>query len=95
MLYRNRTEIVAQILEAVNDSSSNRGGGRRGGVTKSWIMYKAFLSNAQLREYLTLLTDNGLLNYDLDTQTFNTTEKALRFLKAYRQLNQLMKEEEQ
>jgi predicted transcriptional regulator len=55
-------------------------------------MYKAFLNYAQLKEYLTFLTDNGLLSYDLGTQTFKTTQKALRFLKAYGQLDQLTKE---
>jgi predicted transcriptional regulator len=46
MLGRHRTEIIAQILEVVNDGSS---GGE--GVTRTKIMYKAFLSYAQLKEY--------------------------------------------
>jgi hypothetical protein len=33
-----------------------------------------------------------LLSYDLGTQTFKTTQKALRFLKAYGQLDRLTKE---
>ena len=41
MKYRSRTEIVSMILEAAN-----------GGATKTKIMYKAFLSYAQLKEYL-------------------------------------------
>jgi predicted transcriptional regulator len=82
---RNRIEIIAQILEVVNECSDD-------GVTKTKIMYKAFLNYAQLKEYLTILTDNGLLSYDLGTQTFKTTEKALRFLKACNQLDQLTKE---
>jgi predicted transcriptional regulator len=86
---RNRIEIIAQILEVVNDGS---GDGGDDGVTKTKIMYKAFLNYAQLKEYLTILTDNGLLSYDLGTQTFKTTEKALRFLKACNQLDQLTKE---
>ena len=84
---RHRTEIIAQILEVVNDGSS---GGE--GVTRTRIMYKAFLSYAQLKEYLTILTHNGLLGYDIDTQTFKVTEKGLRFLKAYGQLDQLTNE---
>ena len=89
-MVRNRIEIIAQILEAVNDGSSS-GDGNSGdhGVPKTKIMYKAFLNYAQLKEYLTILTDNGLLSYDVGTQTFKTTEKALRFLKAYGQLDQL------
>ncbi|MGC2439972.1 MAG: winged helix-turn-helix domain-containing protein, partial [Nitrososphaeraceae archaeon] len=52
MKYRSRTEIVAMILEAAN-----------GGATKTRIMYKAFLSYAQLREYLSVLIENNLLEY--------------------------------
>jgi predicted transcriptional regulator len=89
---RNRIEIIAQILEVVNDGSGDGNGGGDDGVPKTKIMYKAFLNYAQLKEYLTFLTDNGLLSYDLGTQTFKTTQKALRFLKAYGQLDQLTKE---
>ncbi len=56
------------------------------------IMYKANLSYSQLKDYLMTLNDKDLLSYDLDTQTFKTTEKGLRFLKAYGQLDQLTKE---
>jgi predicted transcriptional regulator len=87
MLGRHRTEIIAQILEVVSDGSD---GGE--GITRTRIMYKAFLSYAQLKEYLTILTHNGLLSYDMDTQTFKVTEKGLRFLKAYGQLDQLTNE---
>ena len=84
-MVRNRIEIIAQILEVVNEGSDD-------GVTKTKIMYKAFLNYAQLKEYLTILTDNGLLIYDLGTQTFKTSKNALRFLKACNQLDQLTKE---
>jgi predicted transcriptional regulator len=52
MKYRSRTDIVGLMLEAAN-----------GGSTKTKIMYKAFLSYAQLKEYLTLLLQNDLLEY--------------------------------
>jgi predicted transcriptional regulator len=81
MKYRSRTDIFSQILDAAN------GGG---GITKSKIMYKAFLSYAQLKEYLTLLTDSDLLHYDENTHTFKTTEKGLRFLDTYNQLGDVM-----
>ena len=84
-MVRNRIELIAHILEVVNEGSDD-------GVTKTKIMYKAFLNYAQLKEYLTILTDNGLLSYDLGTQTFKTSKKALRFLKACNQLDQLTKE---
>ncbi|HKH85722.1 MAG TPA: winged helix-turn-helix domain-containing protein [Nitrososphaera sp.] len=84
-MVRNRIEIIAQILEVVNEGSDD-------GVTKTKIMYKAFLNYAQLKEYLTILTDNRLLSYDVGTQTFKTSKKALMFLKACNQLDQLTKE---
>jgi predicted transcriptional regulator len=55
--HRSRTEIVIRILEIVSGSGSD-------GFTKYKIMYNAFLSYAQLKEYLTVLTDNDLLCYD-------------------------------
>jgi predicted transcriptional regulator len=79
--YRNRIEIICQILEVAN-----------GGVTKKIeIMYKANLSYAQLKEYVMVLTESDLLRYDLDTQIFMTTEKGLRFLDAYNQMDAVMK----
>src|ERR671922_1911527 len=75
MKYRSRIEIMSHILEAANG----------GGATRTKIMYKAFLSFIQLREFLMVLTQSDLLSYDLDTQTFKTTEKGLRFLDAYKQ----------
>ena len=78
MKYRSRTELASSILEAAN-----------GGATKTKIMYKAFLSYAQLKEYLNFLSANGLIDYDSSTQTFRTSEKGHRFLKLYNQMDDL------
>jgi predicted transcriptional regulator len=85
MKHRNRIEITNEILEAANG----------GGATRTHIMYKAFLSFVQLREFLTVLTERDLLRYDGETQTFKTTEKGLRFLDAYKQLGDMMKAQQQ
>jgi predicted transcriptional regulator len=77
MKYRSRTDITAQILEAAN-----------GGVTKTKIMYKAFLSYAQLKEYLSVLVENGLLEYIEGEQVYRTTDKGNRFLKIYNQIGE-------
>jgi predicted transcriptional regulator len=77
--YRSRTEIVAMILEAAN-----------GGATKTKIMYKAFLSYAQLREYLSVLIENNLLEYLEGSQTYKTTEKGLNFLKMHNEIGELL-----
>ena len=79
MKYRSRTDIVGLILEAAN-----------GGATKTKIMYKAFLSYAQLKEYLTVLLQNDLLEYKDETQLFRTTEKGLRLLQMYNQFDEMM-----
>jgi predicted transcriptional regulator len=72
MKYRSRTDITAQILEAAN-----------GGVTKTKIMYKAFLSYAQLKEYLSVLIENVE-----GEQVYKTTDKGNRFLKIYNQIGE-------
>ncbi|HEX6280773.1 MAG TPA: winged helix-turn-helix domain-containing protein [Nitrososphaera sp.] len=80
MRYRSRTDIISEILDAAN-----------GGATKTKIMYQAFISYSQMKEYLRVLTENNLLNYDLYTQTFKTTEKGLRFLHTYNQMDDMIK----
>jgi predicted transcriptional regulator len=79
MKYRSRTEIVSMILEAAN-----------GGATKTRIMYKAFLSYAQLREYLSVLIENNLLEYLEGTQTYKTTEKGFNLLKMHNEIGELL-----
>jgi predicted transcriptional regulator len=79
MKYRSRTEIVGNILEAAN-----------GRATKTKIMYKAFLSYAQLKEYLSVLTENNLIEYLDGTQTFKTTEKGLNYLKMHNEIGDLL-----
>ncbi|HET6590753.1 MAG: winged helix-turn-helix domain-containing protein [Candidatus Nitrosocosmicus sp.] len=79
MKYRSRTEIVAMILDAAN-----------GGATKTKIMYKAFLSYAQLREYLSVLIENTLIEYVEGSQTYKTTEKGLNFLKMHNEIGELL-----
>ena len=63
------------ILEAANEAADTMK------VTK--IKYKALFNHPQLKQYWRVLTQKGLLSYDLDTETFKTTQKDLRFLKAY------------
>jgi predicted transcriptional regulator len=79
MKYRSRTEIVSMILEAAN-----------GGATKTKIMYKAFLSYAQLREYLSVLIENNLLEYLEGAQTYKTTEKGFNLLRMHNEIGELL-----
>jgi predicted transcriptional regulator len=78
--YRTRIEIIVDILQTAN-----------GGIaTKTKIMYQAYLSYYQLKEYLSVLTERGLISYNPDTRTFKTTEKGLMLLEAYNLLVDMM-----
>jgi predicted transcriptional regulator len=79
MKYRSRTEIVSNILDAAN-----------GEATKTKIMYKAFISYNQLKEYLSVLIENNLLEYIDGTHKFKTTEKGLNYLKMHNEIGELL-----
>ena len=80
MKYRGRTEIVSNILDAANG----------GGTTKTKIMYISFLSYSQLKDYLSILMENNLLEYIEGTRTFRTTEKGLNLLKMHNEMTKLL-----
>ena len=77
---RSRTEIVAMILDAANE----------GGETKTKIMYFAFISYNQLKEYLSVLLENNLIEYLEGANKYKTTEKGLFFLKMHNQIEELL-----
>jgi predicted transcriptional regulator len=68
--YRSRSDIIGLLLNAANG----------GGATKTKLMYNAFISFNQLREYLSLLVENGLIQYEEGMHTYKTTEKGMRSL---------------
>jgi predicted transcriptional regulator len=82
-VYRGRYEIIARILSIINDGSLS-------GVSITSIMFTAFLSHAQLKEYLSFLLQKGLI-VEFPQQIQNTvgkeryaykiTEKGLRLLR--------------
>ncbi|HEX2408560.1 MAG TPA: winged helix-turn-helix domain-containing protein [Nitrososphaeraceae archaeon] len=79
MNYRSSTEIISMILDAAN-----------GGATKTKIMYKAMLSYNQLKEYLSVLIENNLIEYRDGNKTFKTTEKGLNLLKIHNEMIELL-----
>jgi predicted transcriptional regulator len=81
MKYRTKTEIMSEILGIANG----------GGATKTKILYQAFLSFRQMKKHLMVLTENNLLSYDVDAQTFKTTEKGLRFLDTCNEMDGMIK----
>ena len=79
MRNRSRTEIVGNILDAAN-----------GGTSKTKTMYTAFLSFGQLKEYLSILIENNLIEYLEGANRYKTTEKGLNFLKMHNQIEELL-----
>jgi len=79
MKYRSRTDIVGSILKSANGGRAN----------KTKIMYKAFLSFEQLKEYLTVLQEKGLIEYEEDQKTYRTTTKGIRLLQLVNNMEEL------
>ena len=79
MKHRSRTEITAMILDTANKET-----------TKTKIMYNAYLSYNQVKEYISILIENNLLEYLEGARTFRTTEKGLNFLKMHREMAELL-----
>lgn len=77
--YRSRTDIAAAILEIAID-----------GAIKTKIMYKAFLSFPQLKEYLSVLEEKGLLHYVATDREYRTTDKGRQFLKMYKDVGHMI-----
>ena len=65
MKRRNETEITALILGAVY----------KPGVNRTRIMYEAFLSFHQIKDYLSVLTKKGLIEYQRGDMTYRITDK--------------------
>ena len=79
MKYRSSTEIMDSILRSLET-----------GATRTRIMYKAYLSYSQLKEYLSLLEKKRLLRYDEGSQIYVITDKGLRFMNAYEEIRELV-----
>lgn len=77
MKYRSQSDIIGLILEAAN-----------GGATRTKIMYKSYLSFTQSRDYITMLTEQGLLEYQDHGQLFKTTSKGMRVLQLQNEINE-------
>jgi predicted transcriptional regulator len=61
-----------------------------GAVTKSKIYYNTFLTYSRLKGYLSLLLENGLIDYLEKERLYMTTEKGVRFLQAYNCIREIV-----
>jgi predicted transcriptional regulator len=83
---RDKLYIVAEILEIARDGS-----------LKTQIMYRANLSFTQLNDYLRFMLKINLLERVLenDKQIYRATGKGVDFLQRYREINELLRSEEE
>ena len=73
-------DIAAAILENTIEGSR-----------RTLIMYKAYISYPQLREYLASMTMAGLIRYsEEEEKTYHITEKGMRFLEIYREIDSMI-----
>jgi predicted transcriptional regulator len=84
--------IIANMLSTINDSGSE-------GANKTSIMYNAFLSYAQLKEYLSFLLEKGLIDeFPQQIKTsqgnekffYKITEKGLRLLQISEEIESIV-----
>jgi predicted transcriptional regulator len=82
---RDKLYIVAEILEIARE-----------GTLKTQVMYRANLSFTQLNEYLDFMLKISLLEKDTlhGRQIYRATDKGLDFLQRYREINELLKRED-
>jgi predicted transcriptional regulator len=79
MKYRSRTDIIAMILRA----SLN-------GATKTRIMYGAYLSYAQVKEYLSFLLERDLIAYEEGSGLYRLTENGMKLLRVYEGISDMI-----
>ena len=58
-----------------------------------YMLTFAYLSYAQLKEYLSVLVENGLLGYEEGELKYKTTEKGLRFMRTYSEIGEMVSPE--
>lgn len=78
--HRSRADIIARILQSANGQQ----------ITKTRMLYGAFLSHEQLQYYLHILIEKGLIEHQKETGTYRTTEKGIRFLELYEKMDELV-----
>jgi predicted transcriptional regulator len=79
MKYRSRADIIAMILQSAMN-----------GATKTRLMYSAYLSYAQVQEYLRFLRERQLLSFEEESQQYKLTEQGLRFLRVYDEISGIL-----
>jgi predicted transcriptional regulator len=84
MKYRSRSEIISMILDSMSS----------GHATKTKIMYKAYLSYMQLKEYLSFLEETKLIQYDSETGGYGLTDKGRKLMRLYEKIGDMASQRE-
>ena len=79
MKYRSRTDIALAVLEAAASVA-----------TQIKIMYSAYLSYAQVKDYLSVLSANGLIEYIAGELVYRTTSKGMKLLEQIKHAGEIM-----
>jgi predicted transcriptional regulator len=79
MKYRSRTDIIAMILQSATT-----------GATKTRIMYSAYLSYAQVKEYLGFLLQRDLVRYEEGSGLYKLSERGMKVLQAYEGISDMI-----
>lgn len=80
---KNRThhDILAKVLEAAKGTD---------GTTKTRIMYGAYLSSNQLKEYMAYCQGHGLVSYDARKRVYRTTVKGIKLLELFSKMYEIV-----
>ena len=80
---KNRThhDILAKVLQAAKGTD---------GTTKTRIMYSAYLSSNQLKEYISFCQGHGLVSYDAGKRVYKTTVKGIRLLEIFAKMYEIV-----
>jgi predicted transcriptional regulator len=80
MKNRSRSDIYRSILETANADE---------GTSKTKLMYKSYLSFNQLKEYLGILQENGLIEYEEGMRCYRITERGIRVLQLQNKMEEI------
>jgi predicted transcriptional regulator len=80
MKYRSRSEIYRSILETTNADE---------GTNRIKLMYKSYLSFSQLKEYLGILEENGLIDYEVGSRCYRINERGIRLLQLQNKMEEI------
>lgn len=82
MKNRSRADIAAAMLKIAMN-----------GALKTHIMFATDVSYPILRNYLTYLTERGLIEYQREERLYHTTKKGVEFVEMYNEIDRIIPKE--